>query len=51
MVVLLTDGEDNYGAALGGASDRSVACTAAKDAGIEFFVVAAMGRGKVGTKL
>ena len=40
-IVLLTDGEDNYNA-LVGAPDRSAACTAAKRAGIEIFVVAAL---------
>ena len=50
-IVLLTDGEDNYGSDLGAASDRSEACTAAKDAGIEIFVVAAMNPTQIGSGL
>ena len=50
-IVLLTDGEDNYGSALGAASDRSGACTAAKDAGMEVFVVAAMNPSRLGSDL
>ena len=50
-IVLLTDGEDNYDDDLGAASDRSAACTAAKDAEIEIFVVAAMNPSKIGTDL
>ena len=49
--MLLTDGEDNYSDRDGGASDRSAACTAAKEAGIEIFVVAAMNPASVGTRL
>ena len=41
-IVLLTDGEDNYGSDLDAAPHRLAACTAAKRAGIEIFVVAAM---------
>ena len=50
-IVLLTDGEDNYDDDLGAASDRSAACTAAKDAEIEIFVVAAMNPSEIGTPL
>ena len=50
-IVLLTDGEDNYGSALDAAPNRSAACTAAKDAGIEIFVVAAMNPSLIGTGL
>ena len=50
-IVLLTDGEDNYGSALDAAPDRSDACTAAKDAGIEIFVVAAMNPDRIGSGL
>ena len=49
VIVLLTDGEDNYCGFLPGACtdnelgiDRSEACTLAKNAGTEIFVVAAM---------
>ncbi len=47
-IVLLTDGEDNYRTALGAARDRSAACAAAKRAGIEVFVVAAMNPAEIG---
>ena len=50
-IVLLTDGEDNYGSALDAAPDRGDACTAAKDAGIEVFVVAAMNPANIGSGL
>ena len=50
-IVLLTDGEDNYDDDLGAAPDRDAACTAAKRAGIEIFVVAAMNPDKIGTRL
>ena len=50
-IVLLTDGEDNYGAHVGAAPDRDAACTAAKRAGIEIFVVAAMNPAKIGSGL
>ena len=50
-IVLLTDGEDNYDSALGAAPDRSAACTAAKRAGIEVFVVAAMNPDEIGSGL
>ena len=50
-IVLLTDGEDNYGTSVGAAANRSAACTAAKDAGIEIFVVAAMNPSKIGSDL
>ena len=50
-IVLLTDGEDNYNHDLGAAPDRSAACAAAKDAGIEIFVVAAMNPTKIGSDL
>ena len=50
-IVLLTDGEDNYDDVLGAAPDRGAACTAAKRAGIEIFVVAAMNPSEIGTAL
>ena len=50
-IVLLTDGEDNYDDRIGAAPNRSEACTAAKDAGIEIFVVAAMNPSKIGSEL
>ena len=50
-IVLLTDGEDNYDDYIGAADDRSAACTAAKNAGIEVFVVAAMNPSRIGTHL
>lgn len=50
-IVLLTDGEDNYDDFVGAADDRGAACTAAKDAGIEIFVVTAMDPGRIGTRL
>ena len=50
-IVLLTDGEDNYDDDLGAAPNREAACTAAKDAGIEIFVVAALDPSKIGTDL
>ena len=50
-IVLLTDGEDNYDESLGAARDRGAACTAAKKAGIEIFVVAAMNPDEIGSGL
>ena len=50
-IVLLTDGEDNYDDEVGAAPDRSAACTAAKAAGIEVFVVAALDPDGIGTAL
>ena len=50
-IVLLTDGEDNYDDTLGAAPNRSEACTAAKRAGIEIFVVAALDRSRIGSAL
>ena len=50
-IVLLTDGEDNYDDFIGAAKDRGAACTAAKEAGIEIFVITAMDPTRVGTHL
>ena len=50
-IVLLTDGEDNHGSNVGAASNRDRACAAAKDAGIEVFVIAAMDPRRIGGRL
>ena len=44
VLVLLTDGEDNNPDITGAAARRSAACTAAKEAGIKVFAIAAMHR-------